>query len=1273
MNNINEKDLFAKIPPKVWRFNLLWLGGWSLILIATSIFFWFEGVEKTSSIYIYLAPFSLFLVNAFIYPFFKKLRESLKLSYLNWVIVTNGGTGLLFSYSQPEEFNGVVYLFLFTLGLIPIMGIYSLKITLVFCSFFLFGATIPYVFKILPFGSDDLFGLCFIVLTSIYFTILNTYLKNQKEKELKKQIDLKMAKETTENRFENAKALLEDLKIKNTELNKLEKLRIKVFHLLSHKIKTPLTLVLNPLMRLEKRYPYDSQISLALKNAMFINHLTTTYIDQKAVESENENIVLIPLNFKKFLEHIIESIKAPFEYKGVKIYFKSKRSPILETNIDILEKVIFSILLHIYKTFDKLGTLEIKLEATKGKAILSFIFNRRSFIKKDFTSILDEDASTEINLSQNDLKLASGLVKKVNGKFKYEELSKEKSSINISFQEFEFKGVVDALFILRDLDKAPIYKGHISPSFVTEFTGSFKSAQNFLENKRVKTIIFDNSIEESQEKIDFIQQAYNDYKEVSIIYQEKDEAISQKLFQSIEDEIRKSLVKNLPILFNFSLKDVLIVDIFDENKKIEENFKDVMKEFDIVFVKNIENIKKQLEKHIFKLVIIDTSHFGEKGEDFIKSFKERHPETKMGLIVPPKEHKRLKQIGLGVLFDFVAFKPIKESNLIDIIKGNIINPLLNHYLPYKPKDYYLYLFRENEEIKKEYDNLVQSDYEKNTTYLSDQGDILIIDSSDHMANLLKVILSKGGYKTYHVNTSKEAFDFIKENKIDLIISDWYLKDTTGIELYSVLNNSPGNKGVPFILMSSKTSEEYEILSPKEKPDGLLGKPFSDSECLSLVQNILKLKENISLSEWRKKLLDVEKENARQLDKEVKERTNDVHNILNSLSHSVFCINEELNIIPPISKYSEELFGESIEGKSIFDVLFVDYDRNGENYSVLVNSFELIFGEDEKQFLLVEDYLPNEVSYAGRDKNENKTLKISYKPIYDKGGILNKVLFVIEDYTNLKNYYQKALNDQLEFVFYKDIYPIKDKAQLGVILKKAIETSFFFFEEFVSYSEERHSRSYLENQMNYFFEDLLDNLEEVTLLKKNIEKIRKTKRLDDFIGEDLDLNNTCFEIISDAFEVILKYAKGLKYFTNFDVLKIDQRIGKMKEEKVDDIKNLFGNLLKYVFLVSDIRNLDRSKLSQVVSYSKLYPEFDDVIKLISERSLFISFIYKLLLDEERANHFYKMSILLANIPTRSKLTDAILKHNLISPYTTMLDLMESEEKSEEGENQGKKAS
>ena len=352
------------------------------------------------------------------------------------------------------------------------------------------------------------------------------------------------------------------------------------------------------------------------------------------------------------------------------------------------------------------------------------------------------------------------------------------------------------------------------------------------------------------------------------------------------------------------------------------------------------------------MVIIDTSHFGQKGEMFIKTFKENHPETKLGLIVPPKEHKNIKQKGLSKLFDFLAFKPIKESSLMEIIKNNISNPLLNNYLPYRPKEYYLYLFKESKKIKGEYDKSLKSDYEKSDKNKKNQGDILIIDSSDNMGGLLEGILSKGGYRSYQVKTSKEAFEFIKENKIDLIISDWYLKDTTGIELFHFLNHSPGNRGVPFILMSSKTSEEYEILESGDKPDGLLGKPFSDSECLSLVQNILKLKENISLSEWRKKLLDVEKENARQLDKEVKERTDDIQNILNSLSHSIFCINEELVAIAPISNYSSELFGESIEGKSIFDTLFIDYDRKSENYSLLINSFELMFGEDENNFCLL---------------------------------------------------------------------------------------------------------------------------------------------------------------------------------------------------------------------------------------------------------------------------------------------------------------------------------
>ena len=93
MKSIKENFIFAKIPLKVWRFNLLWLGGWSLILIATSVFFWFEKVQSSLPIYSYLLPLGLFFVNAFVYPLVKKLKDFLKVSYLNWIIITNGASG----------------------------------------------------------------------------------------------------------------------------------------------------------------------------------------------------------------------------------------------------------------------------------------------------------------------------------------------------------------------------------------------------------------------------------------------------------------------------------------------------------------------------------------------------------------------------------------------------------------------------------------------------------------------------------------------------------------------------------------------------------------------------------------------------------------------------------------------------------------------------------------------------------------------------------------------------------------------------------------------------------------------------------------------------------------------------------------------------------------------------------------------------------------------------------------------------------------------------
>ena len=83
------------------------------------------------------------------------------------------------------------------------------------------GGITPYVFEMLTLAAMTFFYLV-VLLTSAYFIILSRYLKGQKKQKSEEHMGLKSAKEISEDRYENAKALIEELKNKNNNLIKLE-------------------------------------------------------------------------------------------------------------------------------------------------------------------------------------------------------------------------------------------------------------------------------------------------------------------------------------------------------------------------------------------------------------------------------------------------------------------------------------------------------------------------------------------------------------------------------------------------------------------------------------------------------------------------------------------------------------------------------------------------------------------------------------------------------------------------------------------------------------------------------------------------------------------------------------------------------------------------------------------------------------------------------------------------------------------------------------------
>jgi signal transduction histidine kinase len=131
--------------------------------------------------------------------------------------------------------------------------------------------------------------------------------------------------------------------------------------------------------------------------------------------------------------------------------------------------------------------------------------------------------------------------------------------------------------------------------------------------------------------------------------------------------------------------------------------------------------------------------------------------------------------------------------------------------------------------------------------------------------------------------------------------------------------------------------------------------------------------------------------------QLNEQLNLVSNLLNNMNQAVFSVSEDGKINFPVSKFAQTLFGEEIAGTNIFDLIYNKIEKNSEDYSK-VKSGMFIFGEDELQWCLSKDLFPTEIVTDIRGVNRN--LKINYSPLWNESGMLGKLMYVIEDVTEL---------------------------------------------------------------------------------------------------------------------------------------------------------------------------------------------------------------------------------------------------------------------------------
>jgi CheY-like chemotaxis protein len=117
--------------------------------------------------------------------------------------------------------------------------------------------------------------------------------------------------------------------------------------------------------------------------------------------------------------------------------------------------------------------------------------------------------------------------------------------------------------------------------------------------------------------------------------------------------------------------------------------------------------------------------------------------------------------------------------------------------------------------------------------------ILIVEDDSSTGEVLELAISQEtSYRSLLVTSGQDALAVVQQTKPDLIILDYRLPDTTGIELYDQLQSYQDLKAVPVVLMSAmERSEELEPTATN-RPVTRIDKPFELDDLLSTIERLL---------------------------------------------------------------------------------------------------------------------------------------------------------------------------------------------------------------------------------------------------------------------------------------------------------------------------------------------------------------------------------------------------------------------------------------------------
>ncbi|MGM0412507.1 MAG: phosphate regulon transcriptional regulator PhoB [Pseudomonadota bacterium] len=117
--------------------------------------------------------------------------------------------------------------------------------------------------------------------------------------------------------------------------------------------------------------------------------------------------------------------------------------------------------------------------------------------------------------------------------------------------------------------------------------------------------------------------------------------------------------------------------------------------------------------------------------------------------------------------------------------------------------------------------------------------ILIVEDEAAIREMVTFALERAGFATEETGNSAEGLTRAVDSQPDLILLDWMLPDSSGLDLARRLKREEITREIPIILLTARGEEDDKIRGLETGADDYITKPFSPRELAARIKAVLR--------------------------------------------------------------------------------------------------------------------------------------------------------------------------------------------------------------------------------------------------------------------------------------------------------------------------------------------------------------------------------------------------------------------------------------------------